>query len=121
MALLIPALPIMAQQGEISEYFQGKIDGQRDGKSSSKILWLAGGCLLGPLGILIGYILPPSVPGDRLIGKSPEYVQGYTEGYREKGREQNALWAAGGYLIQSSLLSIYVVLLMVGAAKAFSY
>jgi|GEM_PF-1261501 len=125
LAVLLIAMPVMAQQvekNEITDYMQGKMDGQRDGKSSSEILWLAVGCLLGPVAILIGYLVPPYVPGDRLIGKSPEYTQGYTEGYQNKGKQQNAIWAAGGCLLQQTIgWCIYYFLVIAAASTQYAY
>ncbi len=124
LALLLVAVPVMAEQAEkadITDYMQGKMDGQRDGKSSSEILWLAVGFLLGPVGILIGYLVPPTVPADRLIGKSTEYVQGYTEGYQNKGKQQNAIWAAGGCLLSAVGWCVYYFLVIAAAAAQTSY
>lgn len=123
MVLLIIATPVVAQTSEtssVNEYLQGKIDGQRDGKSSSEILWTLVGCLLGPVGVLVGYLVTPTVPGERLIGKSPEYVQGYTEGYQKKGREQNALWAGMGCLVSTIGTCLYY-LIVLAEASSYSY
>ncbi|MGB9743074.1 MAG: hypothetical protein ACPL0F_07990, partial [bacterium] len=121
-ALLLIAVPVMAQQAEkegIKEYQQGKIDGEKD--AEGQILWFGAGCLLGVVGILIAYLVPPSVPGDRLIGKSPEYVQGYTEGYQKKSREKNALWATSGCLTLTAFYLVYFLLIAASAEYQYQY
>jgi hypothetical protein len=48
------------------------------------------------LGIGGAYVMKPDVPSVALIGKSSEYVLGYTAGYQEKARNQNVLYATAG-------------------------
>jgi hypothetical protein len=97
LALLFIALPLMAQQPSDGGYAQGRVDGQRDGHGNA--VWGLAGCLLDWIGILVAYLVAPSVPGTALMGKSPEYIQGYTEAYQSKSKLQNAEWAAGGCVI----------------------
>ncbi|MCY3724850.1 MAG: hypothetical protein OXG97_21755 [Candidatus Poribacteria bacterium] len=52
-------------------------DAQRDST------WYGAGFFFGVLGIGAAYIMTPSVPAQRLIGKSPEYVVFYTTEYRQ--------------------------------------
>ncbi|MGB9743073.1 MAG: hypothetical protein ACPL0F_07985 [bacterium] len=120
LALLLIAVPVMAQQTgtAVTDYLQGKLDGERDGRSSSPILWALAGCCLGLIGILIAYLTSPTVPTDRLIGKSPEYIQGYIEAYQKKGKLQNALWSGLGCLVGTALTCIYYILM---AESSYSY
>ena len=43
---------------------------------------LAGGCLLGALGIVGARFYEPSPPPTRFIGKSPEYIDAYVARYK---------------------------------------
>ena len=60
----------------------------------SKLLWiggnfllgLAGGCVLGSVGLLGAALYEPTPPASRLIGKSPEYVLVYADAYHTKIR-----------------------------------
>jgi hypothetical protein len=110
LVLLCVAVPLMAQQPSDGGYAQGKADGDRDGKGSA--IWGLAGCLLGPVGILIAYFVPPSAPGSALMGKSSEYVLGYTEGYQSKGKMQNVYWAAGGCAASVVVYVIYYFVLI---------
>ena len=51
------------------------------------------GCLASPIGISRYPLNPPVV---RLLGKSPEYVESYTNAYRAKARRLRTVWAAAG-------------------------
>lgn len=55
--------------------------------------WLMMGCALSVIGVAIAKIRSPRVPAERLIGKSPEYIEAYTKYYQEQGK-RNQLGAA---------------------------
>ena len=58
------------------------------------------GCVVGlilPIRAIYKYQSPP--PPERLIGKSPEYVEFYTDAYMAKSRSLRTQWAAAGGLI----------------------
>lgn len=100
LAVMILATPVLGQQGG-GDYFRGKLDGERDARGNP--LWvLAGlsgtGCclLIGCAGVGLAYAVPPSPPPAALMGKSSEYVLGYTEGYKSKARLKNTAYAAAG-------------------------
>ena len=66
---------------------------------STKTLVIGGcvGCAVGlilPIQAIYKYQSPP--PPGRLIGKSPEYVEFYTEAYMAKSRSIRTKWAAIG-------------------------
>jgi hypothetical protein len=99
--VLMISAPITSLAQGTGDYLQGRTDGERDAKGNP--LWvlagLAGtGCclLIGCAGIGAAYLLPPSPPAHVLIGKSPEYVLGYTEGYQSKAKVENTMYAAIG-------------------------
>ena len=120
MAVLTLVVPIMAQETEIDymqDYNQGKLDGQRDAGGGNPLWFLAGlsgtGCclLIGVAGIGLAYLWPQNPPQERLIGKSPAYVLGYTEGYRNARRKENVKYATYG-CITAALINLTVNLIL---------
>ena len=105
LAILMFATPftsLLAQQATMSDYVQGKIDGERDAKGNP--LWILAGAGCGIFGAGAAYLIKPSPPAHALIGKSTEYVLGYTEGYKNKARSENTKWACSGWLLSFAVL-----------------
>jgi hypothetical protein len=102
--LLLLFVPLLAQQGEsANDFLQGKADGEMDARGNP--LWILGGVLCGIFGVAGAYFIKPSPPTEALIGKSAEYVMGYTEGYQNKGRNKNAGYACGGWAISIVIIA----------------
>ena len=101
MVMSLLAVPVMADQ-DMSEYMQGKIDGEMDAKGNP--LWFFAGAGCGICGAGAAYLIKPKPPAANLVGKSGDYVLGYTEGYQNKARNQNTMWACGGWLALKRLL-----------------
>jgi hypothetical protein len=96
--ILVLIIPLMARQTDTgNDYLQGKADGEMDAKGNP--LWLLGGALCGIFGVAGAYFIKPKPPTEPLLGKSAEYVLGYTEGYQNKARGKNAGYACGGWAI----------------------
>jgi hypothetical protein len=76
------------------DFVQGKQDAAKDAKGN--VLWTLGGCLLGPLGVFMCYLKPSPPPPENLMGKSDDYVRGYTDAYRPKKNARDAAWAWAG-------------------------
>jgi len=101
LALCLAVAPVVAQEssgeaGSMSEdYRQGWLDGQADAKGNG--VWILSGLLLGPIGIILPWVINPKVPGARLIGKSVGYVEGYTAGYRQKAKPRNFYYSLIGF------------------------
>ncbi|HAJ80608.1 MAG TPA: hypothetical protein DCO75_12655 [Fibrobacteres bacterium] len=83
------------------DYLQGRINGKAD--ATGHPAWILAGlagtgfCLLiGCAGIGVAALVPPSPPEQSLIGKSQNYILGYTESYKSKSRWKNVLYASGG-------------------------
>lgn len=106
MAMLLVAAPVLAQEG-MGDYMQGKLDGERDARGSP--LWFVAGLGCGIFGAGAAYLIKPNPPASGLIGKSAEYVMGYTEGYKNKGRDRNTMWACAGWL---TWVIIYVAIIL---------
>ena len=59
------------------------------------------GCLIGLTAgalapLMVTYYYQSNPPPERLLGKSPEYVESYTNAYRTKTRSLRTTWAAAG-------------------------
>ncbi len=95
---------------------------QQDVQSDiNKTLWLAIGFFGGILGIAAAYIVEPSPPASRLLGKSPEYVATYTDCYKDAGKKIQANAAIKGCVIGALVYAVTYgccVLLNVGVAGA---
>ena len=105
MALAVMAAPTLMQASEMDN---ARMAAERDAKSDvNAMLWLGAGCLFGPIGIGAAYVIVPSPPASRLLGKSNEYVAGYTDMYEDAARSIQVnkamigcgLWAAWVLLI----------------------
>lgn len=68
----------------------------------NKFLW-AGIGFLTCVGILVAYAVTPSPPQSRLIGKSPGYVDAYTDAFQAKAKSIQATYAVIGCLAWSAL------------------
>ena len=88
--------PILVTAQEVEQtYAQGKMDGERDAKGN--FLWFFAGVGCGVFGAGIAYFAKSSPPAQKLIGKTSDYVLGYTEGYQNKSRNKNVGFACGGW------------------------
>jgi hypothetical protein len=100
-----------------SDYISGKMDGERDaqGKGIWFVAGLPGVCCygVGLGGILCSFLVPPSPPEAAIIGKSGEYIMGYTEGFQSKGRLKNAKYATLGCLAGTAIgTALYVIFVL---------
>ena len=107
MAVLTLVVPIMAQEAATNAVIQDQQQAEAD---FNKAMWLGVGCLLGWVGLLIGYLVQPSPPATALMGKSPEYVAAYTEAYKEKMKSLQTKYALVGCLGNMALSMVYVAL-----------
>ncbi len=98
---------------------QAQMDAERDVNGT---MWLAIGCIGGIIGFAIAYIVEPSPPAGRLLGKSPEYVASYTNCYKAAGKKIQQDKALLGCIIGTaiSLGACCVWYIMWGAAAAAS-
>jgi hypothetical protein len=105
----LAAAPAFAQQ---SESEQGKLQGGLDARGQA--VWILSGLLLGPIGLILPWVINPRVPGANLIGKSVEYVAGYVEGYRHEARPKNFFYSLAGFAVWG----VAVTVLAVSAARS---
>jgi hypothetical protein len=102
----------------MNEAAQAQIDGRADAVANiSGILWFFAGFFLTWIGIILGYVLSPSPDGARLVGKSPGYVQAYTDAYQSEGRSVQGIHAVYGCVTSGAIvLVIYILILALDAA-----
>lgn len=102
--LLILAIPVAVQSAETvqaqqsSEYVQGRLAGEQAAKGNP--IWFLGGLLCGVFAVIYCYIQSATPPAMALVGKSAEYVMGYSDGYKKKrGRDAVYAWIGWGVWI----------------------
>ena len=84
-------------------------DAERDAVADAKLdnTWYGAGFLFGVLGIGAAYVISPSVPPRRLLGKTPEYVIFYTDAYRQAIKAERVEQATTGCIIWGGVLAAY--------------
>ena len=98
-ALMLVSEPAMLM-AQSSTATQACAQAQQDAQMEvNKTLWLAIGFFGGLLGIAAAYIIEPSPPASKLLGKSPEYVAAYTDCYKEAGKKLQTNAAIKGFVI----------------------
>ncbi|MBN2357697.1 hypothetical protein JXO59_16410 [candidate division KSB1 bacterium] len=101
LALMMLTTPMLVMAQGSDDFIQGKVDGERDAKGDP--LWILAGVACSCIGVGAAYFTTPSPPSHALIGKSSEYVLGYTEGYKNKARNTNVMYACLGWLVSAAI------------------
>ena len=120
LVLWMAASPLIAQgyseqPPEADSYDGGYLAGKRDAKDNPG--WIFSGLFLGPIGLVLPWVISPKVPGGNLIGKSAAYVEGYTKAYKKRAKKKNfeySLAGCGVFAVIGSIISAYY-----GIDKAF--
>jgi hypothetical protein len=102
--LCLAAAPALAQQ---TDYDQGKLQGEVDAKGQA--IWILSGLLLGPIGLILPWVINPHVPGANLVGKSAEYVAGYMDGYRRAAKPKNFFYSLGGFAVWAVAATVLTI------------
>ena len=98
-------LRCFAQQDSVA--LKAKTDAEYDAEddvntvvwlSAGGILGIAGTCLLSAVAVGGAYVYQPVPPADRLLGKSVEYVNFYTDAYKARMRRLQLVAATKGAL-----------------------
>lgn len=119
--LVYPTASLALETGTAAEgTAAGRADGERD---TDWILWLAAGCLLGPVGLGAAFLMQPDPPASRLLGKSSEYVAAYTDAYRDSAREYRTEYASVGLLasVSACTLCCFGSALVAEEGSSYSY
>lgn len=106
MLVLIFCAPFVAiaQQQEVAEVVQAKIDAEQDVSANvNSVLWFGSGFLCGVFAVGGAVLYKPSINPARLIGKSPGYITVYTDTYNATARNKQLLSASMGCLVWGTL------------------
>lgn len=79
--------------------------------SSGMVLGCIGGYAMGvaaPLYMIYNY--DPFIPSTRLLGKSPTYIQSYTDAYKQKARWLRTSNAVGGWVVLTGVFTVANIL-----------
>ena len=121
MAVLTFSMPFITIAQEDQWKLEARVAAERDAAAdTNQLLWiggnfllgLAGGCVLGSVGLLGAGLYEPSPPAERLIGKSPEYVLIYADAYQEKVKRIQVssalIGCLGGSVISGCVVASYL-------------
>ena len=112
MVMLLFFMPILVFSQQSDEMSRAIADATRDAQLVNTKIWGAAGCLLGVTGMLIAYVVTPTVPPERLLGKSPEYVAYYTSTYQRIVQSNQTRNATTGCVIGGAAVALWVILAM---------
>lgn len=108
LAFLLLSMPVMAQMGS-SDCTQAKIDGKADGKSKASPAWFLAGLGCGCLGVGAAFLIKPSVPSDKIMGKSAEYIVCYEQEYKKAAAGKQAGYALVGWIVWILIYTIAIL------------
>ena len=108
MSIIATAIPAYSQETNTNggTFTEGLMEGQMMAQGNTA--WVVGGFCCGIFGVAGAYLIAPSPPVQMLVGKSAEYVMGFTEGYKNESRKKNAQYAGIGFL---GYLALYLMAL----------
>ena len=108
MSIIVTPIPAYSQETNTNggTFTEGLMQGQMMAQGNPG--WVVGGFCCGIFGVAGAYLIPPSPPIQMLMGKSPEYVMGFTEGYKNESKKKNAQYAGIGFL---GYLALYLIVL----------
>ena len=113
-SLLIFAMPLLAQRGDM---MAGRVAGEQAARASvNGTAWLAIGCFAGLVGIIIAAVVESSPPSTMLLGKSPEYVAGFTDAYKATAKSVRMNKAITGCIAGAVVNALLYVLLVAAAS-----
>jgi hypothetical protein len=94
---------------------QARLDAHADIKSET---WFLIGCLTSLTGWLIAYVVEPSPPVTRILGRSPEYVAVYSDTYKREGKKIQTSKAFSGCVVQTLAIGVFEAIMIVIALNA---
>jgi hypothetical protein len=120
-AVLVYPTAVLAQENPGGTAAEGMVAGQMDGKANANgALWMGAGCLFGIWAVGAAYLIVPSPPATRLLGKSSEYVMTYTDAYKEGAKSEQTKNAWIGCVV-GYLAGGLAYLIIIAAAAADAY
>lgn len=122
--LVIPFNAIAQQENAniASVQQQAYADAMRDAQNHvDTLIWGSAGCLFNIWAIAGAYIIEPSVPTARLIGKSPEYITFYSATYKDAVKHERVSATIGGCCIGIVTYGLVYVVLIEGSQASTPY
>ena len=108
MVVLVFSMSVAALAQQNSELLEAVIAAEQDAKADvDQSSWWFRGCIL----IGVGAYEAPQPPAARLVGKSPEYVEAYTQAYKQKVENLRLSAAVPGCLTTVFSAGILIILL----------
>ena len=108
LSLLVLVMPQIAAAQEISETQQATQDARRDAELNTSLLaWGSAGFLCGCFGFAYAYLATPGVPAGVLLGKSPIYVDTYTQVYQQHVKRRRLQASIIGCAVGSAISTVY--------------
>ena len=122
LALFMLVVPIAAQTTSVStDANSAMTDARQDAQiESNDFLWFIAGCLGGPIGLIVSYVVDPNPPAMRLLGKSPEYVAVYSDTYRRAAKDGRTKMAWVGCGALAAIYIIYATILFSALSQSSS-
>jgi hypothetical protein len=80
--------------------------------------WIGVGCLFTLFGVAAAYIIKPTPPPDKLLGKSPEYVESYTDCFVKQCRRTRGGNAWIGLGVSTAATLVVGIVVLAAAASA---
>lgn len=106
----------------VADASQAMADGERDARADlNGGLWFVVGCLVGLVGVVLGYVVEPSPPPARLLGRSPEYVWNYTQAYRHEGKQAQGKRAMTGCAVGTAATAVIYLVLLASWSSSSTY
>ena len=113
MSLLVLSMPQIVIAQETSEIQQATADARKDvERDMSPLAWGAAGFLCGCFAPAYAYISTPQVPAGALLGKSPTYVNAYTQVYQEDVKRKRIQATFIGCAVGSAMSTAYYYLFL---------
>lgn len=107
LAVLMATIPCLLNAQKATETIeQARKDAARD---INGCLWMGMGFLFLYFAVGAAYVIVPNPPAQRLMGKSPEYVQVYTLAYRRQARAQQVINSLAGCVGVTALAGIALI------------
>lgn len=107
MALLVLVMPQIVIAQEASEIQQATADARKDVLLNvSPVAWGAGGFVCGCFAPAYAFLSTPAVPVGALLGKSPTYVNTYTQVYQDNAKRQRIQASVIGCAIGSAVSTV---------------
>lgn len=85
----------------------GKLDAEKEVSATGHFIL---GLLTGPWGVLAAYLIPPSIPDEKIMGRSGKSLISYMECYKDEGKGIHAKWAWIGF---GSAMVVWLIVVMI--------